>query len=408
MAKKLRICFVGFLFIDLLVIGYLLMRSIRYDIPDQLVTYLGEEEKIEMPSIFETENTVTALNVKNHASGFSVLSKKTGEYQVPVRLFGIVPIKNVDVKVIQKMKVAPSGEPIGIYVETNGLLVLDTVELKGQDGLTYAPGKHILQKGDYILQWDNKPVSTIRKLNWQIQRTGKRKVSVKIRREGEEMEVAVRPIMATDQTYKIGTWVREDTQGIGTLTYITENGDFGTLGHGISDVDTGTLLNLHGGELYSTKIVDVIKGNKGEPGELQGYIDMVANNEIGKINSNTEVGVFGRMDKQKKSQYGHTLMPVGMKQDLKNGKAYIYAHLEGKAKKYEIEIEEIRMNSKDNKSFVIHVTDKELLKLTGGIVQGMSGSPILQNGKIVGAVTHVLVDDPTRGYGVFIETMLSQ
>lgn len=408
MAKKLRICFVGFLFIDLLVIGYLLMRSIRYDIPDQLVTYLGEEEKIEMPSIFETENIVTALNVKNHASGFSVLSKKTGEYQVPVRLFGIVPIKNVDVKVIQKMKVAPSGEPIGIYVETNGLLVLDTVELKGQDGLTYAPGKHILRKGDYILQWDNKPVSTIRKLNWQIQRTGKRKVSVKIRREGEEMEVAVRPIMATDQTYKIGTWVREDTQGIGTLTYITENGDFGTLGHGISDVDTGTLLNLHGGELYSTKIVDVIKGNKGEPGELQGYIDMVANNEIGKINSNTEVGVFGRMDKQKKSQYGHTLMPVGMKQDLKNGKAYIYAHLEEKAQKYEIEIEEIRMNSKDNKSFVIHVTDKELLKLTGGIVQGMSGSPILQNGKIVGAVTHVLVDDPTRGYGVFIETMLSQ
>lgn len=408
MAKKLRICFVGFLVVDLLVIGYLLMHSIQYDIPDHLVAYVGEEEKIDLPAIYDTENSVTALNVKKHSSGFSMMSKKTGQYQVPVRLFGLVPIKNVDVKVIRKMKVAPSGEPIGIYVETNGLLVLDTVELEGGDGLMYAPGEHILQTGDYILQWDNHPVPTIRKLNRQIQRTGKKKVSIKIRRGKEELEVAIQPILATDKTYKIGTWVREDTQGIGTLTYITEEGKFGTLGHGISDVDTGALLDLDGGEMYSTKIVDVIKGNKGEPGQLQGYIDMVADNEIGEIKSNTEVGVFGSMDMQKKNQYEHDLMPVGMKQDLQKGKAYIYANLEGEAKKYEIEIEEIRMNSRDNKSFVIHVTDRDLLKLTGGIVQGMSGSPILQNGCIVGAVTHVLVDDPTRGYGVFIETMLSQ
>lgn len=408
MAKKLRICLVGFLVVDLLAIGYLLMHSIQYDIPDCLVTFVGEEEEIDLPAIYDTENTVTALSVKNHSSGFSMMSKQTGEYQVPVRLFGIVPIKNVDVKVIRKMKVAPSGEPIGIYVETNGLLVLDTIELEGRDGLTYAPGEHILQAGDYILKWDNQAVPTIRKLNRQIQKTGKKKVPVKIRRGSEELEVAIQPILATDQTYKIGAWVREDTQGIGTLTYITKEGKFGTLGHGISDVDTGTLLDLHGGEMYSTKIVDVIKGNKGEPGELQGYIDMVADNEIGEIKGNTEVGVFGWMDSKKKNQYEQEFMPVGMKQDLKKGKAYIYANLEGKAKKYEIEIEEIRINSNDNKSFVIHVTDKNLLKLTGGIVQGMSGSPILQNGSIVGAVTHVLVDDPTRGYGVFIETMLSQ
>ena len=160
--------------------------------------------------------------------------------------------------------------------------------------------------------------------------------------------------------------------------------------------------------MYSTKIVDIIKGDKGEPGELQGYIDMVADNEIGEIRKNTEMGVFGKVDSQKKAQYETDYIPVGMKQDLKRGKAFIYANLEGKARKYEIEIEEIYMNSRDNKSFIIHVTDRRLLKLTGGIVQGMSGSPILQNGKIVGAVTHVLVDDPTRGYGVFIETMLSQ
>ena len=408
MMRKLRMCFVGFLVIDLIVIGYMLIHSIQYDIPDHLVTYVGEEEEITLPAIYNTGDTVTALSVKNGSSGFSMVSKETGSYQVPVRLFGIVPIKNVDVRVISKMKVSPSGEPIGIYVETNGLLVLDTVEIEGKDGLTYAPGENVLQSGDYILQWDNKSVPTIRKLNKQIQRTGRKKVSVRIRREEEELEVAIQPILATDQTYKIGTWVREDTQGIGTLTYIKESGEFGTLGHGVSDVDTGTLLNLNGGEMYSTRIVDVIKGDKGEPGELQGYIDMVADNEIGTIKRNTDVGVFGTMDPGKKSQYEHVYMPVGMKQDLKKGKAYIYANLEGKARNYEIKIEEIYMNSKDNKSFIIRVTDKHLLELTGGIVQGMSGSPIIQNNRIVGAVTHVLVDDPTRGYGVFIETMLTQ
>ena len=408
MAKKLRLCLTAFLLLDIIIIGYMLAHSIQTDIPDRLVTYVGEEEEIELPAIYNTEDTVTALSVKNQSSGFSMKSKQTGSYQVPVRLFGIVPIKNVDVKVIRKMKLAPSGEPIGIYVETNGLLVLDTIEIEGRDGLTYAPGEHILQAGDYILKWNHQPVPTIRRLNRQIQKTGKKKVPVTIRRENEEIEIAIQPILTTDQTYKIGTWVREDTQGIGTLTYIKEDGEFGTLGHGISDVDTGTLLNLHGGDMYSTKIVDIIKGDNGEPGELQGYIDMVADNEIGEIRKNTEIGVFGKVDSQKKAQYETDYIPVGMKQDLKRGKAFIYANLEGKARKYEIEIEEIYMNSRDNKSFIIHVTDRRLLKLTGGIVQGMSGSPILQNGKIVGAVTHVLVDDPTRGYGVFIETMLSQ
>ena len=377
-------------------------------IPDYLMTYVGEEEEIELPSIFDTEETVEALSVKNHSGGFSMLSEETGEYQVPVKLFGVVPVKNVDVKVIRKMKVAPSGQPIGIYVETNGLLVLDTAEIEGRDGLTYAPGENVLKAGDYILKWDETPVATIRDLNEEIQRTKDKKVSVLLRRNGEQVKVAVRPILATDRTYKIGTWVREDTQGIGTLTYVTEEGKFGTLGHGITDVDTGTLLNLHGGELFQTKILDITRGTKGEPGELQGYINMVATNEIGQISRNTDVGVFGKMESDRIEEYAGDFVSVGMKQDIKEGKAYIYANLEGKPRKYEIQIEEINLNSTDNKSMEIRVTDSRLLQLTGGIVQGMSGSPIIQDGKLVGAVTHVLVDDPSRGYGVFIETMLSQ
>lgn len=406
MAKKIRVWLGVFLFIDLALIGFLFLRWVRYDIPNQLVTYVGEKEEVSLPEIFQAENVIETLHVKKSSNGFSMYSKQTGKYQISVNLFGLVPIKNVDVRVIEKMKVAPSGEPIGIYVETKGLLVLDTVELEGGDGLIYAPGKNILKTGDYILKWNHIAVPTIRKLNRQIQQTGKKKVPVTIRRGTEELNVAIQPVLAADQTYKIATWVREDTQGIGTLTYITEKGEFGTLGHGISDSDTGTLLTLNNGELYSTKIMEIIKGSEGEPGELQGYIDMVANNEIGEIKKNTEMGVFGKMKTGQENNYAHDFVGVGMKQNLKKGKAYIYANLEGYPRKYEIEIEEININSMDNKSFVIHVTDPHLLKTTGGIVQGMSGSPIMQNGNIVGAVTHVLVDDPTRGYGIFIEEML--
>lgn len=406
MKLKLRMILLAFLLTDLCVIGYMLYHYVEDAIPDYLMAYVGEEEEIELPSIFHTEETVEALSVTNHSRGFSMLSQKTGEYQVPVRLFGVVPVKNVDVKVIQKMKIAPSGEPIGIYVETNGLLVLDTAEIEGRDGLIYAPGENVLKAGDYILKWNGQPVATIRDLDRQIQKTKDKKVSVLIRRNKEQIKVAMRPVLAMDKTYKIGTWVREDTQGIGTLTYVTQDGKFGTLGHGITDVDTGTLLNLQGGELFQTRILDVIRGTKGEPGELQGYINMVATNEIGKISRNTDVGVFGEMEDERISEYTSEYVPVGMKQDIKKGTAYIYVNLEGKAKKYEIQIESININSTDNKSMEIHVTDPELLNLTGGIVQGMSGSPILQDGKIIGAVTHVLVDDPTRGYGVFIETML--
>ena len=408
MKQKLRMILLFFLVADLCLVGYMVYHYVDDSIPDYLMTYVGEEEEIELPSIFDTEETVEALSVKNHSGGFSMLSEETGEYQVPVKLFGVVPVKNVDVKVIRKMKVAPSGQPIGIYVETNGLLVLDTAEIEGRDGLTYAPGENVLKAGDYILKWDETPVATIRDLNEEIQRTKDKKVSVLLRRNGEQVKVAVCPILATDRTYKIGTWVREDTQGIGTLTYVTEEGKFGTLGHGITDVDTGTLLNLHGGELFQTKILDITRGTKGEPGELQGYINMVATNEIGQISINTDVGVFGKMESDRIEEYAGDFVSVGMKQDIKDGKAYIYANLEGKPRKYEIQIEEINLNSMDNKSMEIRVTDSRLLQLTGGIVQGMSGSPIIQDGKLVGAVTHVLVDDPSRGYGVFIETMLSQ
>ena len=357
MKRYYRISLVALLAIDLFFIGLVTVRSASDQIPDTMWTYVGREEQLftNLPAKAVTKtpeassgesaqgerdaDTVEALNVTGGSGQATLKSQAMGNYSVDVKLFGIFPLKTVDVKVVDPMVLAPSGEPIGIYVETNGLLVLATTSVEGKDGLVYEPASNIVKSGDYILKINGKPVKTIKEFNSVIQKTEGKKAVVRLRRNGTETDVSMKAIMAKDGTYKMGMWVREDTQGIGTMTYVTENGGFGALGHGITDADTGTLMNLSGGELYNTEILDIIKGEKGAPGELEGYINM---------------------------------------------------------------------SSTDNRGMVIRVTDAKLLSLTGGIVQGMSGSPIVQDGKLVGAVTHVLVDDPTRGYGAFIENMLSQ
>ena len=282
--------------------------------------------------------------------------------------------------------------------------MLSTTSVEGQDGLIHEPATNIVMTGDYILKVEGISVKTIQEFNQAVQKRKGEKIALHIRRGKQNLDVAVHSVLAKDGSNKLGIWVREDTQGIGTMTYITKNGKFGALGHGITDADTGTLMDLRGGELYETKILDIIKGQKGAPGELEGYINMVAKECIGKIDKNTSLGIFGTIfepDKQQRKYY-----EVGLRQDIKTGKAWIYSNMEGTPQKYEIQIEKINRTSKDNKGMVIRVTDTRLLKLTGGIVQGMSGSPILQDDKIIGAVTHVFVEEPTKGYAVFMENML--
>lgn len=426
MKKYYRISLVALLAIDLFVIGWLSVRIISDQIPNTMWTYVGKEETLfsnlpaeataqsaSLPGEAEgglagQNETVEALNLTGHSGGATLRSRSLGNYSVDVKLFGIFPLKTVEVKVVDPMHLAPSGEPIGIYVETNGLLVLATTSVEGRDGLVYEPATNIVSSGDYILKVNGKPVKTIKEFNEAIQKTEGAKTVVRIRRNGSETDVSLQPVLAKDDTYKMGMWVREDTQGIGTMTYVTEQGGFGALGHGITDADTGTLMNLSGGELFNTEIIDIIKGEQGMPGELEGYINMVADNCIGTIQKNTGLGIFGQLSDGDEGREGLDFLPVGFKQDIKKGDAYIYSNMEGKPKQYSIRIEEIKINSTDNKGMIIRITDPALLELTGGIVQGMSGSPIIQDGKLIGAVTHVFVDDPTRGYGAFVETMLSQ
>ena len=228
-----------------------------------------------------------------------------------------------------------------------------------------------------------------------------------MRRNGAETQVKIKPVKGTDGSSKLGVWVRDDTQGIGTVTYMDLNGKFGALGHGISDSDTGELVETSGGNLYDTQILGIEKGKIGTPGMLSGVIYYGPKSEIGTVTENTDYGIFGTVSQTflKRTQnrlHGSSQAP-GSKNRTCPG---AYQHLR-QVKDYSVEIQRIDMTgNKKNKSLVIKITDPELLNLTGGIIQGTSGSPVIQNGKIIGAITHVFVQDPTRGYGILIEDML--
>lgn len=315
-------------------------------------------------------------------------------------------IKEVSVQAVQKQRVIPGGIPVGIYLETDGVYVVGTGEVVSVDGLTYEPAYQIVQTGDYILAVNGRQVEDKDELIECVQACQSDIMILKVLRGSEVIQVRISAV-ETEENYKLGIWVKDDIQGIGTLTYVTENMQFGALGHGITDTDTGELLDVSGGSLYDTSILEIVKGEKGEPGEISGMITYSTRHVRGSIMKNTPAGIFGTADSQIRQQIQTAPVEVAFKQEIVPGKACIRSSVSGELKEYEIEIQEIRLNENDvNKGMVFQVTDPELLELTGGIIQGMSGSPILQNGKLVGAVTHVFVNDPARGYGIFAETML--
>ncbi len=335
-------------------------------------------------------------------------SEKLTTYQMNVKLFGVVPLKQVNIQVIEDRMVIPAGVPIGIYVETEGVLVVDVGEFKGEDGLLYAPAKYVVQKGDYILEVNDEKVEGKKQFMNLIEKYGDEEISLKVKREEEELEIKVLPKKNQNGENKLGIWVRDNAQGIGTLTFVDEAGNFGALGHGINDVDTSELMELEEGLLYKTNIISIKKGINGTPGELTGMISYSDKNVIGTISDNTTAGIFGVCDITKMALMEEAnMLPIGLKQEIHTGKAQIITTVNDVREYYDIEITEIRLDHDNvNRGIVIEVTDPKLLSLTGGIVQGMSGSPIIQDGKLIGAVTHVLVQDSAKGYGIFIENML--
>lgn len=317
-------------------------------------------------------------------------------------------IKEVSVQVVEKKRVIPGGIPIGIYLETEGVYVVGTSEVEASDGLHYEPAYQVVQSGDYILAVNGKRISDKDDLIKCVQENQSNIMILKLLRSSEVIQVRLSAVQTKEDDYKLGIWVKDDIQGIGTLTYITEDMKFGALGHGIADTDTGELLEASGGSLYDTNILDIVKGERGTPGEISGMITYSGSHVRGSIKSNTPAGIFGVTNQSLRNEISGEPVDVAFKQEIRKGTAYIRSSVSGELQDYEIQIQEIRLNEDDvNKGMIFQVTDSALLQLTGGVIQGMSGSPILQNGKLIGAVTHVFVNDPAKGYGIFAETMVS-
>lgn len=337
-------------------------------------------------------------------------SKRKAE-NASINLLGVVPVGTVTMKPVRSnMIVYPGGQPIGVKLNTKGVLVVALSDVTTRKGKIASPAAVSgIEIGDSILKINGKGIKTSEQTREEINRSEGKDIKILICHKGKDMEKIIKPVRSSeDDNYKIGLWIRDSTAGIGTLTfYDKERGVFGALGHPITDIDTGTMLSVNSGEIISSSIVSVKKGAKGNPGELKG-IFVNEDSALGNIYKNTQCGIFGKtngkfVDNELKP------MKIGLRNEIKEGPAKILTTVDKEGvKEYDIEIQKLlAQDSPGAKSMIVKVVDKKLLEKTGGIVQGMSGSPIVQNGKIVGAITHVLVNKPDIGYGIYIEWMLN-
>lgn len=394
--RKYRYLILAFLALDLMMMGWLGYRILDRKIPDQIL--VEHENSREVASLLERPFV-------SFDDAIAVSEKDS--YTLHCKFLGVIPFKDVKVKHTTAKEVYVSGDAVGIYMQTKGVLIIDTGEIFSESGETEEPARDIVKPGDYIVAFNQNRIQCKEDLLEDLADLDGKSVTLKVRRGKETIPLSLTPVKDEEGKYKLGIWVRDDTQGIGTLTYVDEEGRFGALGHGISDVDTGELLSIADGNLYDAQILGIRKGEKGNPGELSGLIRYEAGNILGEISENRKNGIFGTMETSQLKKMDLEKVSIGYKQDLKTGPASVLCCTDGEVKEYAAEITRIDLNHEDsNKSFVIQITDKELLEKTGGIVQGMSGSPVLQNRKLFGAVTHVFVQDSTSGYGIFIENMM--
>ena len=317
--------------------------------------------------------------------------------------------KGIEVSYEDGEAVYPLGKIVGLYTECKGVFVIDTCEIETSEDEFRSPCKSVLYSGDYILQVNGEELEEKEILVKAVNECDGNAIELTVVRGEEMFSTSVTPVMGKNGKYMLGVWVKDDLAGVGTITYYTEDGSFAALGHGMGDGVTNEIFSVKGGDVYFTDIVGIEKGARGNPGEVKGVIYYGSVNHLGKLEENSGEGIFGILDEEDTERYKKECdaYKLGNKHEIETGKAQIISDISGERKMYDIEISYIDyLAVTSNKGLHIEITDPELLELTGGIVQGMSGSPVIQNGKLVGAVTHVLVNDPTRGYAIFIENML--
>ena len=334
------------------------------------------------------------------------INKSSLKVKSCLKFLNVFPVKTVYVNVTPKHKVVPCGTPFGVKIYSKGVMITNIADVNTGFAVK-SPAKDAgLKKGDVITEVDGQEVNSNEELEKIINDSKEKSLVLDVVRENKTEKIVVSPVKSDDdKEYRLGMWVRDSSSGIGTLTFCNkENGMFAGLGHGICDIDTGEIIPCGTGDIVQASITDINKSSPGIPGELRGCI--TNRQPMGEIHTNDSTGIYGSL---KESAFDGEEAEVCLKQNVKKGPAYIISTLEGeKPEYYDINIDSINYNvNSPTKNIKISITDKRLMEKTGGIVQGMSGSPIMQDGKLIGAVTHVLVNNPSKGYGIFAETMLT-
>ncbi len=392
--------FIKCFFILSLILSLLIFGAVIY-----LDNNLTKEFKIKKGDVLDlnTKIPVTAEYDGAELTGKSNFDTVGKQYSVDIKAFGIFPVSKASVEVVDEMYVVVLGTPFGMKLYTEGVLVVDTADVETENGAVNPATKSGIKKGDYIVSVNNREIHSNEDLSAIVEHSGGEKLHFVIMRNGKKIHINVTPVISNDGgIYKIGIWIKDSSAGIGTLTFYSPATDvICGLGHGICDDETGTLLSVESGEIVDADIISAEKGEAGSPGKLNGRLGL---NTLGEIGLNCEMGVYsklvGNIDMSRTAE-------IALKQEVKDGKAQILCTVEDRPTLYDCEIK-IRNSAFHSKTqnIIVTVTDEDLLNKTGGIIQGLSGSPLLQNGKLIGAVTHVLVDDPTKGYAIFAENML--
>lgn len=393
----------------LLIIIYTYVVAIQ-SIPSNIVIFEGET--ISLKTIFGIKANLiydneTVETISNNQNSINEVGKKTAK----LNLFENIFLKNINIDVLPKTTVIPVGNIAGIKLYTSGVLVVGMSEIYGVDNKAYKPYENSgIEEGDTIVSVNEDKITSTEDLIEKVNSSNGNEVKIEYIHQEKTVACSIKPAQTSNNEYKLGLWVRDSAAGVGTVSfYEPSSKTFGALGHGITDIDTEQLIDIASGEFVTTKILNIVKGQVGTPGRIQGTVDNQKN--IGTIQKNTKFGIYGTVDNISSLNIDSSNeMEVALRDEIKTGKAKIRCSLEnGKIEEYEIQIEKVfKENNYDNKSMLIKITDEKLLDKTGGIIQGMSGSPIIQNGKFVGAVTHVLVNNPTEGYAVFGDIMLKQ
>ncbi len=385
--------------LSLFVSGSIIYADMLYSFPADITMYQNEVHNASLGIGVKIGNIPE--DVCAAASGDKVTPLKTGTYLAKLKI-GNIPVRTVRLKVETPKKVCASGDFVGIRIHNNGLIVTNLAAVSSGDKGGSPAQKAGILPGDVILEINGvKP-----KGSEDVPSLLKKNSTLTLRRNNSIKKVNVSPVLDDSGVFRLGLWVRDSSAGIGTLTYVNSDTlTYGALGHGISEGDTGVMFDVANGTIEGSHVISIEKGKKGAPGQVSGSFHG-ADEIAGTIIKNCEEGIFG--DVFPAYVFNSKEYPIGVMSQVKCGDATILSAIDGEIKEYKISILRSMPYGSATKGLAIEITDTDLLQKTGGIVQGMSGSPIIQNGKLIGAVTHVLINDPTKGYGIFIENMLKE